>query len=480
MGLSTTAEANQTTPSYAQAPSATYTALVESGALQADDAQWRVVKRFLDKLHRQVRDYRLPAVQQASSRSAEPAETENEKPVPVMVPRGLYIHGHVGTGKSMLMDLFFSHVPLPHKRRVHFNKFMLEIHQRLQFVKQEQLRLYGRQRNITLDQSRDAISIVAEQLVQESHLLCFDEFQVTDIADAMIMRKLFGVFYSRGGVMVATSNTPPQELYKDGTNREYFLPFLQQLSRHTKVVNMDSVVDYRVLAQPLAQQTFFYPLTPETSDAVNELFDEVADDVVEPLRIPVMMGRWLTVLGTRDGVARVSFEELCMTEKGAADYKALSECFHTVVLEGVPQLEMKAHDQARRLILLIDELYEHRTRLICSAAVPPSQLFHFDEAPLANQAEALAASEQAKKHQLEESVKQRIPPASSWDAPVGAYNPAKMAGLQVQNLCSLQDLKIAFKRAVSRLAEMQSDKYLEQNKQLRQSRQQHLLRVLAN
>jgi predicted ATPase len=198
--------------SSAVTPSEAYARRVESGVLTYDAAQRRVVAKFMDKLHRQLQAYHLPELRdEVGNESQSQGESDSAPPAPpVLVPRGLYVHGHVGTGKSMLMDLFFDHVQVQHKRRVHFNKFMLEVHQRLQRVKQEQLRLYGRQRNIVLDPRRDAISIVAEELVQETHVLCFDEFQVTDIADAMIMRKLFAVFFGRGGVMVATSNTAPQ------------------------------------------------------------------------------------------------------------------------------------------------------------------------------------------------------------------------------------------------------------------------------
>ncbi|KAJ0398037.1 hypothetical protein ATCC90586_005236 [Pythium insidiosum] len=462
-----------------RAPSELYAERVESGQLTADPAQRRVIARHLDRLHQQLRGYRLPDLEAQGETAAR-------------VPRGLYVHGHVGTGKSMLMDLFFELAPVERKRRVHFNKFMLDVHQRLQRVKLAQLATFGRERNINLDPRRDAISLVATELVEESHLLCFDEFQVTDIADAMILRKLFGVFFGRGGVMVATSNTAPKDLYKDGTNYEYFVPFLEQLARHNKIVDMESVLDYRSLAQkPLGRSMFLSPLSPETSvamdDLVEDLLDEEEDEgedererrsALASLRVPVMMGRHLDVLGTRSGVARVSFDAMCNTEKGAADYKALSECFHTVVLDGVPRLDMKAHDQTRRFILLIDELYEHRARLVCSAEVPLEAVFHFDGGVLDGAAEALELSERGRQAQLDASKSHGIPASTSWDAAVGAYNPAKMPGLQVDNLCAMKDLQVAFRRAVSRLREMQSEKYLALNAALRPTRRQRLQDVV--
>ncbi|KAF1321185.1 Lactation elevated protein 1, partial [Globisporangium splendens] len=494
----------------AQTPSQVYASLVAQGSVTHDHAQAHVLKKYLDKLHTQLRGYALPVWEeyeakddvnaaaeldskQQSDSAGEAAKTQAAAPPPpqILVPRGLYLHGSVGTGKSMLMDLFFANVATKHKRRVHFNKFMLEVHERIQVHKKHQLKTFGRQRNIDLDPKKDGITRVAEQIADESHVLCFDEFQVTDIADALIMRKLFGVFFRKGVVMIATSNTPPSELYRDGTNREYFMPFLDQLACHTKVVEINSDVDYRMLLSSSSsakddsvdRNLLLYPLNDATNAQLEAKYQELlksngSDAKEERLRIPVMMGRHLDVRGARNGVCRITFDELCNTEKGAADYKALCECFSAVVLEEVPSLNMEQHDQARRFILLIDELYEHRTKLLCSLAVPTRQIFNFDDASIDQQAHVPEDAAKLKNAQLEASVAQGIPPASSWDGPVGAYNPAKMAGLQIQNLCALQDLKVAFKRAVSRLQEMQSDKYLQQNEELRATRQKHLHHVL--
>ncbi|RLN96983.1 hypothetical protein BBJ28_00023440, partial [Nothophytophthora sp. Chile5] len=477
-------------------PSAAYEALAARGELTRDASQAIVARRYLDKLHARLDGYALPVftheTERADSKDKE-AEKEPTEPQAVLVPRGLYVHGSVGTGKSMLMDMFFRGARVSRKRRVHFNKFMLEVHARLAQEKRQQLARYGRQRHIVLgDASRDAIALVADAIADESHLLCFDEFQVTDIADALIMRKLFGVFFARGVVVVATSNTPPKDLYHDGTNREYFLPFLDQLARHTRVVDIDSEVDYRLLCEPVGgDETFLSPLSAATQHKMDALYRELlltAEDgdssevQDELLRVPVMMGRSLNVRGRmQSGVCRSSFTLLCDTEKGAADYKALAECFHTLVLDDIPALSMAQHNQARRFILLVDELYEHHTRLVCSSeAATPRGIFQFDESLVKEASEGAnspAAIEEEKQRVNKENEAVGVPTSSSWDAPVGDHGPA-MAGLDVGSLCALQDLKVAFKRAVSRLREMQSEKYLEENRRWRPERARQLQRVV--
>ncbi|KAG7385436.1 hypothetical protein PHYPSEUDO_001472 [Phytophthora pseudosyringae] len=476
-------------------PSAAYDALVTSGDLLFDAKQAAIARRFLDKLHSRLDGYALPVFQYPAEKDTADKGREDEGDAEgqtVSVPRGLYVHGGVGTGKSLLLDLFFRGATVQRKRRVHFNAFMLEVQTRLNQEKKRQLALYGRQRHIVLDESRDVVLQVAHAIADESHLLCFDEFQVTDVADALIMRKLFGVFFARGVVMVATSNTPPQELYKDGTNREYFVPFLDQLARHTRVVSMDSDVDYRFLCEPVGgEETFLSPLTAATKQKMDAVYQDLlllgAEDggessgavQDEALRVPVMMGRSLDVRGrAKSGVCRASFSWLCDTEKGAADYKAIAECFHTLVLDAVPALSMAQHDQARRFILLVDELYEHRTRLVVSSeAAEPRGIFLFDDESVraaSEGANSASAIEEEKQRVNKENAAVGVPTTSSWDAAVGAYGPAQRAGLDVGNLVALKDLKVAFKRAVSRLREMQSGRYLEENIRWRPERAQRL------
>ncbi|KAF4147358.1 AFG1-like ATPase [Phytophthora infestans] len=485
-------------PTSSAKPSETYDSLVKSGDLAFDAKQAAIARRFLDKLHSRLSGYELPVFQPSMRQTvagSEDKDAEEAGEQSMMVPRGLYVHGGVGTGKSMLLDLFFRGASVQRKRRVHFNEFMLEVQTRLNQEKKEQLERYGRQRHIVLDQSRDVVLQVAHAIADESHLLCFDEFQVTDVADALIMRKLFGVLFARGVVMVATSNTSPQDLYKDGTNREYFLPFLDQLARHTRVVPMNSDVDYRFLCEPVGgEETFLSPLTDATKHKMDAVYQDLlvlgdeglAEDngsvQDEHLRVPVMMGRTLDVRGhAKSGVCRASFSQLCDTEKGAADYKAMAECFHTLVLDDVPALNMAQHDQARRFILLVDELYEHRTRLVLSTeAAEPRAIFLFDDDSVRAASEGAnspAALEEEKQRVNKENAAVGVPTTSSWDAAVGAYGPSQMAGLDVGNLVALKDLKVAFKRAVSRLREMQSERYLEENSRWRPKRRERRQQV---
>lgn len=281
-----------------------------------------------------------------------------------------------------------------------------------------------------------------------------------------------------------------------GTNREYFLPFLDQLMKHTRVVPMNSDVDYRYLCEQVnGEETFLSPLSVATEQKMDKLYqgllaisedDSVWNDSKVPdelLRVPVMMGRTLDVRGcTKSGVCRASFHSLCDSEKGVADYKAIAECFHTLVLDNVPVLGMAQHNQARRFIVLVDELYEHRTRLVVSSeATEPRGIFLFDDESVRAASEGAnnpSAIEEAKQRVNKENAAVGVPTTSSWDSPIGAYGPSQMAGLDVGNLVALKDLKIAFRRAVSRLREMQGTRYFHENIRWRPERAKRLQSVV--
>ncbi|CEG35924.1 lactation elevated protein 1 [Plasmopara halstedii] len=454
------------TPSrlYSTKPSEAYYALVSRGDLTLDTKQAALTRRYFDPLYFRLNNYKIPT-------NPDVKELRHEQAI--TIPRGLYIHGGVGTGKSMLLDLFYRCANVQRKRRVHFNTFMLEVQARLNDEKKKHLDLYGRQRHIQLDKTHDVIYQVAHIIAEECHFLCFDEFQVTNVADALIMRKLFGVMFERGIVMVATSNTAPKDLYKEGTNRDYFLPFLNQLNRHTRIVSMESNVDYRFLYEPVNRdETFLSPLTMTIAEKMDAIYQKLLissdqDSVKKEfnqqnknLRVPVMLGRILTIQGcVKSGVCRVSFRQLCDTEKGAADYKAIAECFHTLVLDNVPILNMAQHDQVRRFILLIDELYEHRTRLILSSeAADPNGIFQFDDKSVLN-----ASNDENDSNTMENETHNVNKENGIVDGPITSSGTHEFGEYHVGSLVALKDLKIAFQRTVSRLREMQSAHYLEEN-----------------
>jgi cell division protein ZapE len=280
----------------------------------------------------------------------------------VVLPRGLYIHGPVGRGKSMLMELFFDAVPVAAKRRVHFHAFMLEIHARL-----------DRQRR-RAGAARDPLVLMADVLVGEAWLLCFDEFHVRDIADAMILGRLFEALLERGMIVVATSNFAPERLYEDGLNRDRFLPFIDLLGQRLEIMALAGGPDYR-LERLRDVPTYHEPLGAAAEARLEQIFQALTDGAAgEPATIAVNSRR-LLVPRTARGVAWFDFEALCEQPLGPADYLALTERYHTMMLSGVPQLTPDRRNQARRFVTLVDALYDRRVNLVMSAAVAPEELY---------------------------------------------------------------------------------------------------------
>jgi cell division protein ZapE len=280
-------------------------------------------------------------------------------------PPGLYLHGGVGRGKSMLMDLFHAAAPVERKRRTHFHAFMLDVHERI-----------NRFRRTPPDQREgdDPIPPVAADLADQAWLLCFDEFEVRDVADAMILGRLFTQLFARGVVVVATSNRAPDELYQGGLNRQLFLPFIALLKQKLEVMHLDGGVDYR-LDRMAGHDVYQTPLGPEADRELDEDFERLTDVATgEPMDIEVK-GRKLHVPDQAKGVARFTFHDLCEKPLGAIDYLALCRQFHTLIISGIPELTPAKRNEARRLVLLIDVMYDHRTKLICSAAAPPDKLY---------------------------------------------------------------------------------------------------------
>jgi cell division protein ZapE len=276
-------------------------------------------------------------------------------------PRGLYIWGDVGRGKSMLMDLLFDAAQVNPKRRVHFNAFMVDVHARI-----HEERKSGK--------SDDPIPPVAKALAEQATLLCFDEFQVTDVADAMILGRLFEQLFERGVVIVATSNTPPDRLYEGGLNRQLFLPFIALLKSKLDVLTLNGATDYR-LHRLSGLNVYLTPLSPEADAAMDAAWLKLTDERAPASMTLTVLGRALRVPRAAKGVARFTFDELCAQPLAAADYLAIARTFHTVMIDHIPLLGPNQRNEARRFVVLIDTLYDEGVKLICSAAAQPDRLY---------------------------------------------------------------------------------------------------------
>jgi cell division protein ZapE len=278
-------------------------------------------------------------------------------------PQGLYIYGGVGTGKSMLMDLFFGTAPVELKRRVHFHAFMQEVHDRLHAWRRR-----------TKGARADPLPELAEELAGEAWLVCFDEFHVVNIADAMILGRLFETLFARGVVVVATSNWPPDRLYDGGLQRERFLPFIALLKARLDILQLDSGHDYR-LARLKDISVYHAPLGPRAAAALDQAFARLTEGAEGAPEKIAVKGRMLGVSRAARGVACLSFAELCEAPLGPADYLAIAGRYHAVILAGVPVLSGERRNEARRFMTLIDALYESRVKLVVSAEAPPERLY---------------------------------------------------------------------------------------------------------
>jgi cell division protein ZapE len=330
-----------------------YTQLLAAGELQPDPDQARAIS-FLDRLAADLaRDRGGGLLTRLFGKASPP-------------PRGIYMWGGVGRGKSMLMDLAFESVDVHPKRRVHFHEFMLEVHERL---RAERAKEQG-----------EPIAPVAHALAAEARLLAFDEMVINNTADAMILSRLFSHLLAAGVTVVTTSNRPPRDLYKDGLNRELFLPFIDLVERELDVVPLNGPTDYR-LERLGGMPTWHVPNGPEATLALSGAFFRLTDYPVEDRArvpsedIPVQGGRTLHVPKSLKGVAVFSFKRLCGEARGAPDYLAVARRYHTVILVGIPKLGPENRNEASRFVTLIDALYEHKVKLLAAADAQPAELY---------------------------------------------------------------------------------------------------------
>ncbi|MBO4227746.1 cell division protein ZapE [Bradyrhizobium neotropicale] len=344
-----------------------YQALVDSGAIEADPEQARVADAF-GSLEDRLASYKPSRKQGLFGRLF--GGDKNEP------PHGLYVHGEVGRGKTMLMDLFFQQCPIEHKRRAHFHEFMAEAHERI----------YGCRQQIARGEIADAdvIALTAQAIFDEAWLLCFDEFHVTDIADAMILGRLFAKLFELGTVVVATSNVAPEDLYKGGLNRALFLPFIAQISEHMDVLRLDARTDFR-LEKLAGGKMWLVPADEEAEAALNTAWARMTGNApCKPRDIPIK-GRILQVPCSSHGVARFSFAEICERPLAASDYLRLAHDYHTILIDRIPVMDLADRNAAKRFISLIDTLYDNAVKLMASAQANPVSLYLATEGVEANE-----------------------------------------------------------------------------------------------
>jgi cell division protein ZapE len=320
---------------------------------QQDEAQAMAVNA-LDDLYHQLIDYlNTPVVK--PSRWKKLLGKKEEKPE---LPKGLYFWGGVGRGKTYLMDTFFDALPTDKKMRVHFHRFMYRVHDELKL----------------LDHVSDPLELIADKFSKEAVIICFDEFFVSDITDAMILGTLFQALFQRGVVLVATSNIPPHDLYRNGLQRARFLPAIALIEKYCHILNVDSGVDYRLRTLQQAE-IYHYPLDAKASENLNKYYEQLAGSEKPKQHQIEINHRTIDVIEANDGLLYASFEQLCQTARSQNDYIELSKLYHTVLLAEVKQMDRTIEDAARRFIALVDEFYERNVKLIISAEVPLEQLY---------------------------------------------------------------------------------------------------------
>jgi cell division protein ZapE len=339
---------------------ALYRQKAEQGLIQFDPAQAGAVE-LLAVLENRLQDWKPGRARFLFGR-------------PAPAPQGLYLYGGVGRGKSMLMDLFFEVAPLAQKRRVHFHEFMQEIHAGVGAWRQLPEGTRKSQPNFVKGAGDDPIPPVAKAIADQAWLLCFDEFQVSDIADAMILGRLFEQLWARQVIIAATSNRHPRDLYRNGLNRQLFVPFIAMLEEKLELHALDGQRDYR-LERLEGQSVYHVPLDRFTREEMDRDWSRLTHGAMPRPTSVTATGRTLRILRAAAGCARLTFEELCAQPLGAADYLALAKRFDTILLEDVPIMGPAQRSEAARFRILIDALYENKTKVIISAAAQPDQLY---------------------------------------------------------------------------------------------------------
>ena len=342
---------------------ARYAAALAAGKVERDTAQVAMVEK-LARLESRIVERRL--ARKSSSLGwlfASRGKTDT-------AVKGLYIFGDVGRGKTMLMDLFFEASPVQRKRRAHFHEFMIDVHERVHGFRQKM--------KVGEYAGEDPIELTAKALAREAWLLCFDEFHVTDIADAMILGRLFAQLFERGVVMVATSNVPPEEQYRDGLNRALFVPFIHLLEELMEIVQLASRADFR-LEKLAGMRVWYVPADAAADAALDDAWRRLTAGNGGAAQELALKGRTVHVPRAAMGVARFSFHDLCEQPLAAADYLRIAHEYHTIILDHVPVMTFDNRNAAKRFIILIDTLYDINVKLIASAEAEPDALYRADE-----------------------------------------------------------------------------------------------------
>ena len=352
-------------------PLEAYRFFVEIGELKPDVQQEQAAER-LQVLHDELAVYEARRHTGSLFKRIFSKRTVGEG-----APQGVYLYGDVGRGKSMIMDLFFDTAPVASKRRSHSHDFMQDCHDEIH--RWRQLSGKERRREMGSKATDDPIPPLADKIARDAHLLCFDEFQVTDVADAMLLGRLFEALFARGVVVVATSNRMPDDLYEGGLNRQLFLPFIDMLKDRLDMLELTGPTDYR-LDRIKGVPTYYSPVDEDSTNALRAAFFKMTDrDVEDADSVPSeeleVKGRKLFVPKSSKGVAVFSFKRLCANPLGPADFLAIAWRFHTVFVVAIPQLSADKRNEAKRFVTLIDTLYENNVKLFCSAAVSPQDLY---------------------------------------------------------------------------------------------------------